>query len=707
MKNTSPLNLRNWQKKGILTFADKYNQCDVFRTIAYQGSGKTLFTAMCYIVDAMSPMFNVKKSIRPLKEFLEGNTDHIKSSFVTLQKHNQFSPVLAIIFVPTLSILSSTKRDWARVGIRVEELNNDKMRHTSPKELIDKGIRAIVLTYQQSVNNHLELADVWENNHLVKFIRRSPEVAIHAVLDECHNLAIHREYSRRGDIKETYTKNARFFICNRALFRKIHLLTGTPRKKRGYYEDYEKKDSTIPLIDDQIGQPGKRLRYVDKIPFWSYDKEGKLIPDVLFGRKESEESGTIVTTQIKIHPIEKVVVNMDGQDICLSDEDLFFYSDNAYLIIQNKYWHENFKRTLQIHKAFRQAYESIKLWEQMLIYAKDWLQQIREKYPKALGIIFAPTADVAIRIHRELLLHNSILCLGSQSKVQRQSTYVSSRKIHDYLDEKRPAWLDFIVTCEALKEGFDYPDCKLSVLLPRIDFLSPTKVDQMLGRTNRAIPGYEGLHAVCLTLNYKPVRTLIEENQQQGLYISCNPEDKYSDIVKIWTEETVANANERITRAIADEPPQDDKSSEVKLVELSSFYFDYDQCEDFDYDEETLKKVRESRIRSEWTLWADIVRTPNGFLVSKLPPDQPGVYIMRNAVTGECLYVGQSHNLRSRIGSKSRFANCEWLYDEGHSDVYVKWELCENNLEYHEQRLKSEYNPKYDKEPPHQLRVAS
>ncbi len=702
--------LRDWQKKGAITFAAKSQESDIFTTLAYQGSGKTLFTAVCYILDAMKHKFDVQKSTKPLMDFINGDTELIKSSYQIFHRYDDFSPVFGIIFVPTLSILGSTKKDWMKVGIKVESLSNDQMRRTSPRELMNRGVRAIVLTYQQIHNNHLEESKVWDNNHLIKFIRRSPDIAIHAVLDECHNLAIKRQYNMSGELaKEIYTKGARFFICNKELFTKMHLVSGTPEKRIRYYEDYEKpKENTLTIEGIKTRSDQRQVRYVDRIPFWSYDTDGKLIPDVLLSKQDSEESGTITTTQIKIHSIEKVVVNVEGQDVSISDEDLLFYSENAYLIspTANYTWHPHYQRTLQIHKAFKEAYKSIKMWEQLLVYAKDWLQQIRNVYPKALGIIFAPTTEVATRIHRELILHESILCLGSQSKVKGHSKYVNSRDIHDYLDNDRDKNLDFIVTCEALKEGFNYPDCKLSVLLPRIDFLSICKFLQMLGRTNRTIEGYDNLHAVCLTLNYKPIRDLINDSQQRNKYISCNPDDKYEEIIKIWTEETMANADQRISRVNRnDNSDSDTPPTEVKEIIISSFYFHYDDHEKFDYDPETKRKVIEARIRREESLWSDIVKPPQGMPVSKLPPERPGVYCMRNAVTGEWLYVGQSNNLRKRIGERTRFELCDWKWDEGIQNVYVMWEVC-NDLEYHEDRLKALYRPKYDKEPPHHLRVA-
>ena len=656
--------LRKWQQKALLGYIERFNKKQIEVTVAHQGSGKTLYAAACYVLSTIESSTLQETLVQlPLSQ--------IRKQF-NLLKH-QRSGHFAIVFVPSHSIVSSTIRDWQELGVFLVKLDNLALTQNSISDLKTKGVDGIVVTYQQAISNGYGSIGlgVWKNNHLVRFIKKAKGIKIHAVLDECHNLTI--RLKNDGDVQSTL--GAKFFLSNASIFNKIHMISGTPAKKPYY--------SLGTLV-------------TPRIPFANYTNDNLLLPDTWYSKQDSENDNNIVKTNIIVHKLERSEIVINGEIVELTDDSLAWYSENATSAAMKNGYHPKHKTLKNIEKALNAAYSDLGLWQQLLFYGEKKLTEIKNLYEPAIGIIFAPGADVATKIHKELLFSNSVLCLGD-SKNAVGCKFVKSKSITEYLDTNKSN-IRWVVSCESLKEGFDYPNCKVSILLPRLAFLSMTKISQMLGRTNRSIPEHDNLQAVSVTLNYKPVIELIN-NDIQGKYGLCSPETAYNDILETHNQEVIDIAKDK-SKAALEIKRYYEPTILIKdlLLGAEASLLTTDGSENVDYDLETNLKIKELRIRSYWTRWSDIVYEDKDIPEHKIPPKNiAGIYVMINANTQEYLYVGKSHDLYQRISDLDRFNKCAWVKTEGYKNIFTKWIICDN---YHEKEVmaKAELNPKYDDE---------
>lgn len=657
------MTFRKWQKDNIPLYLKRFNEKQVELTVAYQGTGKTLYAAACYAISVTNDLNICNFTI-----------ENIKNSYnMSLNKNKHF----AIIFVPKNSIVESTIENWKKLGIKLIRLHNKDICATSPEILINSNVGGIVVTYGQITNNGHTVKNEWENNHLVKFIKRSSYIKYHAILDEAHNLTI--KLSEIEDVKGNL--NAKFFLNNSHLFTKKHLISGTVVKKK-----YDTKT---------LG------RIANRIPFISYTEDGSVIPDTLYTQCEAISDGAIVPTNIIIHSLKNVAVNISEVTYNLTDEDLTWHSLN---VSSQKHFHPEYERISNIEKTFKIVYKSLELWEPLICFGNKWLSDVRQHYKKAVGIIFAPTIEVAILIHKKLLSNNSLLCVSKSKNYDFTDTkLILSDNISTYLKNIENN-IDWIVSCESLNEGFDYPDAKVSILLPRIEFLSNVKINQSLARINRKISKYDSVEAVCITLKYKPIVDLVENNQN-NMFGLISPDTYYSDIIESHTNEIIKNANIKTKIATGEIEPPPVENINITNIELSynATVLALKNTYTLNYDKETINYQKEINTRTFWCNWNDIV-FGNSDSVNKMPPKNvAGCYIIKNAKTQEILYIGSSHNLHSRISNKRRYRECEWIKEEGYQNIYVKWEIVDNYVS-REKSLKTEFKPKYDNENPLILR---
>lgn len=676
--NTSRLSdvyLRDWQQKSLVGFLDRYDKKQVEFTVAHQGSGKTLYTAACYLFSLLGKNFQDYRTakISKIKAIFNSPLNHIKAT-----RQDNF----VVVFVPNKAIIQNTIRDWGELGIVLDTMDNLELKTEDLKYKNVLGLDGIVVTYQQASNNGYKNDGYWLNNHLIRFLQSDTSVNIHTVFDECHNMTVRKIGCLVNPVKETATLGAKFLLANHPIFKKIHLVTGTPAKKSSRYF-------------------GRTLYPV--IPLAKYNENHLLVPDTLYSKDDAINDNNIVKTNILIHHLEKVDIKLGDKELTIEDADLTWFAENVNETAMKNSWHKNHKKLKDIQSAIDAIYNDLGLWKQLLEYGNQWLTKTRLKHPQSIGIIFCPNREVAIKVHKELLFTDSVLCLGSQDKIPG-TVLVSSGKIADFLNTRKSN-IKWIVSCEALKEGFDYPDCKVNILIPRLSFLSLTKISQMLGRTNRIIPKIPNLDAYSITLNYKPVIELIK-NDVSGKYGLLEPELANQDALDSHTNQVVEKAKERSQSNVGyrEEKRIDPVVIESLLLSSDAEILGLNKSDTFHYDEETRKKLQEMDIRSRWLHWVDVV-WENADIWHRLPPDNvSGVYLMLNAKTLEYLYVGSSHDLYSRIKNRKRFDSTKWVITEGYQNIFVRWVVCEDYVRQ-EAELKLLVNPKYDDENPPNLRL--
>jgi predicted GIY-YIG superfamily endonuclease len=283
----------------------------------------------------------------------------------------------------------------------------------------------------------------------------------------------------------------------------------------------------------------------------------------------------------------------------------------------------------------------------------------------------------------------------------------------------------------ALREGFDHPDCKVCILLPKLSFLTQTDISQMLGRTNRSIKGFPNLVATCITLGFRPVLDLIANNERNDVVL-CEPDSTHSDILDYFAQKAKDDQFKAIESALrAEEWAKNNENNKSELLtennepELSigsndaflSFLIPEPSItiksivleakadilgtnKTVEYSPEILKANAEINIRSCWLNWLDLMtimarenKLPEE--IKRIPPSEMGVYYVINAKTQEWLYVGQSHDLLDRTSDSQRFFQATWIAKEGWQDVFINWKVCDNCDEV-EVAMIHELKPKYN-----------
>lgn len=655
--------LREWQQIGLRGYLARFEQKRTELSAVYQGCGKTIYSASCFVASSMNSLNVFSYKIGDIRKAFE--SIKVKKSFV-------------VIFIPAKSIISTTIKSWGALGVNLVKLENNNMTKESAQKLLSKGVHGIIVTYHQVRNNHLELNKEWARNHLVKFIKRSEGIDITAVLDECHNLTIelHRNKSKTTNLNLI----AQFFSCNSHLFKKIHLMSGTPVKGIG----------------------SKRIL---RIPFVTYTGNGEVVPDLLYDQDQAIADGVIVKSNIWTHSLADCKVIIDDQEISVSDNDLSWYGENYHHLSHKRTNRRTAVRGEQIESAFMAMCNSKGLWNQLIILGNSWLEDIRKIHLQSKGLIFTPSLESAIKVHKEILPNNSVLCVGKpkDSHIVEDCNFILSDKIHQYMESTGDK-VDWIITCEALKEGFDLPDCKVSILLPRIHFLDCIKVSQMMGRTNRSIKENKQVQAVIITLKFKPVTDLIEANQSG--YGICDPDQPYSEIIESWSQSLIDRKKDKILEFIGvkEETPEQVIFIQNLLLNIEAEMLGNKSLSHV-YSQREKQKIMESNIRSYWVNWCDVVLGNSDAQTKNYPTEEPGIYYMINAKTQEYLYVGSSYNLLKRISDKNRFLKTEWIKEEGYQNIYVGWRVCENYVEA-EISMKESISPKHDDENPPMLRIA-
>lgn len=639
--------LRQWQKNALPGYIERFENQKIELTVAYQGTGKTLYTALCFVGAILGD-----ESIKYL------STNEIANRF---RKANT-SEYFVIVFIPNRSVVDSTIEAWGSLGVRLRTCRNERL--TSPSDMIKGGCDGLICCYQQAVSNGYSSIGEWtEKNALNNFIKKSPNIKICGVLDECHKLTI----SPKKD-----NTNAKYFVLNQHLFYRLHLVTGTPTK---------------------IGCSSDSQKNYNRTPFCKYSEDDDIIPDTLYTQEDAIRDGCIVKTLPLVYPIESAEVEIDGAKFALTIEDVVWYANNY-----SKNRPEDKQRISQIFDAFNAIYKSKKVWEPLLHLGNKQLNKTRECYSKAKGIIFTPSCESAISVH-ELLGDRSVLCLGKKSKPKTNSInhrFVNSEKLRSWLKENSDI-VDWIVTCEALEQGFDYPDCKVQILIPRLDFLTLIKFSQIMGRINRAITGYPNLEAVCISIDYPVIVDLfnLAQDSEFGL---CREIIYVNDILDLHNIKAVEKAKKKFKDFL--EGKGDENSIEVNYVVMSHCANKIENREKI-YSTGSLFKRNPDviEVKSFWANLQDIVFGNDDANKQQIcPPRDAGVYVARNSKTGEVLYVGSSSDLRKRL-SRGRWykENKEWIKVEGIDNIYLNWYETDDYKD-REDLLKDELKPKYDKE---------
>ena len=212
--------LRQWQQENLPKFVQRRQQGQKTEvTVAYQGSGKTLYAAACYVASIRNDTNLSTQTISTIRE----------SFLIDVERFSNF----VVVFIPSKSIANSTIRDWGELGIKLIAADNAKLRKTSPEKMIRQGINGLVLTYAQAkiaqaIPGSYVTDGFWRNNILVSWRNRSSHIKIHAILDEAHNLT-----TTIVDKGESFANlNAKFFINNHSIFNTLHLMSGTLVKKK-------------------------------------------------------------------------------------------------------------------------------------------------------------------------------------------------------------------------------------------------------------------------------------------------------------------------------------------------------------------------------------------------------------------------------------------------------------------------------------------
>lgn len=590
------------------------------------------------------------------KNIQHQSTNQIAARF----KRANTGKYFVIIFIPNKSVIDSTIEAWGLLGVRLKTCRNERL--TSPIDMINKGCDGLICCYQQATFNGYSSTKEWtEKNALNNFIKRSPSIEIYGVLDECHELTINPKKDN---------KPATYFVLNQHLFYRLHLVTGSPTK---------------------IGCSSDSQKNYSRIPFCRYSDEGDILPDTLYTQEDAIRDGCIVKTLPIVYPIKFAEVEINGVKFILTTEDIVWYANNY-----SKNRPEDKQRRSQIFNVFNEIYKSEKIWEPLLHLGNKQLTKTKKHYQKAKGIIFTPSCESAISVH-ELLGDRSVLCLGKKPGTSSiNHRFVKSEKLRTWLKENSDT-VDWIVTCEALKQGFDFPDCKVQILIPRIDFLTLIKFSQITGRINRAISGYPNLNAVCISIDYPVIVDLfnLAQDSEFGL---CREIVYVSDTLDLHNIKAVEKSKKKFKDFL--EGKEDGNSIEVNYVVISHRANKIENRERI-YSAGSLFKRNPDAIevKSFWANLQDIVFGNDDANKQQIcPPREAGVYVARNSKTNEVLYVGSSSDLRERL-SRGRWykENKEWIKVEGINNIYLAWHETDDYKDI-EDLLKDELKPKYDKE---------
>lgn len=658
---TSETYLRFWQKEGLPTYLKEANQNFSQLTVAYQGTGKTMYTAICYVAFVLND-----SGIKDLS--LAGIADRYSNS----PNKNKFFP---IVFVPARSILETTITTWGLLGIKLARIENSNLAKTSPAQLIKEGVDGLICLYQQALKTGESSDTEWNQNRLIGFIKRSPEIKIHATLDECHELTMYQTGK--------YNKRAKYFVLNQHLFFRLHLVTGTPIKI-GFKFTTESED----------------LRGQKRIPFVKYSGEGDVIPDTHYSQESAIHDKVIVQTKVVIHPVSYSNVEIEGNRYSLTASDIEWWINNNSTYAASCEEHPNYNRLHQINAAFSAIYNSVDIWKHLMVYGDSWLSETRKIYPNAKGIIFAPGRKSATNIHKQLIKDRSVLCIGEPDGIDLSGcNFVKSHEIKPWLKNNEDS-IDWIVSCEALMQGFDHPNCKVSIITPQLKFLHLIKIAQIMGRTNRTIQGYPDLKATCLILDCKPINELVKLSQFSKFGI-CDSSIVYTDnILDVQSSEAIKASKNRIK---AKEKGQEIVPKDIKIHDLMMSNITRLVTENgevfYNYSPQIKSELTKINIQSYWTHWGTIVNEIKELLPSQIPPHSSGVYIIANAKTTEILYVGQADNLFQRVSGSKRYENLPWLTVEGSDNLFVRWIVC-GNYSDQEALLIHQLKPKYNKQRP-------
>jgi superfamily II DNA or RNA helicase len=677
----SNMYLRGWQKQALSGYNERQGTQKIEVTAAYQGSGKTIYSAACFLTSAIG-LDNVR----------DCNFNEIKNNHETNRLlHNKF----VLIFYPLTAIESSTIKAWGSLGVNLVHLDNTALLKSSPSKLKEQGFDGILVTYKQAIFYGWNSEEQeWIDAPLVKFLKSCPELSYHAVLDECHAMTI------KVGLDNTFQESnvtAQFMMDNHTLFDHVHLLTGTPIKAN--------KDSLISY--NRANKP-----HFKRIPFLQYDNEGRVLPDTIYSQEDAIREGTIVKTVVTILSLNTLNICINGNNIIIRDCDLDWFLKNYHKIIDNKD-HPDYDRLREIEEGFRILYSSIDLWKQLIIAGEDKLNKVREQYPNAIGLIFAPDVATTRMIYKCLLPENSIICFAKNTENKFTGCNgANSKKIHNALKDQKGR-IRWIINCLTLKEGFDYPDCKVSIMIPPLTFLSLCRISQMIGRTNRSIQGFPFLKSHCVSIRHPSLEKLIEIEKDSRFGI-CEPDD-YQDswmvannlrFIQEQEDETDEDENEDETDEDENEDEKEVDEAKINDFMLSSQSVLIDDTGKrlISLDSNLFQKLNEISIRSYWHHWEDIIdyfspseSRKNDFDPSNLPRNIPGVYIIVNATTTEILYVGESKRLLDRISPRTRYNRTWWRKVEGR-DLYIRWIYTDQDPKVQQELTKKELRPKYDGE---------
>lgn len=656
--------LRDWQKQALPGYLSRISQNFSELTVAYQGSGKTLYTALCYV-----------SSVLKNSDIKDLSIGEIADLFNNSSEKNQHFP---IVFIPAHSIRQTTMYTWASLGVKLAHIKNPRLEGISPAQLIAEGFNGLICSYQSAYSGGESSKGEWSTNKLVQFIKRSPDINIHGVLDECHELTVY------GTGKAN--KKAAYFLLNQHLFFKLHLISGSPIKVGFKYVT----DNNSP-----------KNKY--KIPFVDYSGNGDVIANTLYTQEDAIKDGVIVQTKPIIHSIAHSNIEIDGYKYSLTTSDIDWFVENFSAYAMESSEHSDHERLHQINDAFNALYKSVDIWKHLLVYGDFWLSETRKKYSDSKGIIFAPSQESAINIHKYLTNDRSVLCIGDSNESGKINfngcNFVKSDKIKQWLT-KNESTIDWIISCQSLAQGFDHPNCKVSIIVPQLQFLHLIKIAQIIGRTNRSIEGYPDLKATCITLDYKPIKELVKLSQSSRFGL-CSSDVLYTDSILDMHSDEVIQVSFEKTKAKG--KGQDIATKDIKIHDLMMSNISRVITEDgevfYGYSPDVISQLSEINIKSYWTYWGDIVYQDNDLTPDKTPPEDSGVYIVSNAKTSEILYVGKADNLILRISNKPRYRNLHWLTMEGEENLFVKWIICDNYSDQ-EALLIHQLNPKYIKQRP-------
>ncbi len=661
---TNKTYLRDWQKWALPGYLSRVNQNFSELTVAYQGSGKTLYTSLCYVSSVLK-----NSGIKDL------SIGEIADLFNNSPNKNQHFP---IVFIPARSIRQTTIDTWSLLGVKLTHIKNPQLEEMSPARLISEGFNGLICLYQQAYSGGESSSSEWSANKLVQFIKRSPDVNIHGILDECHELTVYG--------KGKANKKASYFLLNQHLFFRLHLISGSPIKVGFKY------------VSDNDSPKDKY-----RIPFVDYSGSGDVIANTLYTQEDAIKDGVIVQTKPIIHSIAHSNIEIDGSKYSLTASDIDWFGNNFSTYAIKFSEHPDHERLHQINDAFNALYKSVDIWKHLLVYGDFWLSETKKMYSGAKGIIFAPSQESAINIHRYLSSDRSVLCLGDSNESGRINfdgcKFVKSDKIKQWLVENESS-IDWIVSCQALVQGFDYPNCKVSIIVPQLQFLHLIKIAQIIGRTNRSIDGYPDLKATCITLDYKPIKELVKLSQSIKFGL-CSSDVLYTNsILDMHSDEVIQISHEKTKAKEKGEniPIKDIKIHDLMMSNISRLITENGEVF-YSYSPDVIGQLSEINIKSYWTYWGDIIYQNTDLTHDKTPPEDSGVYIISNAKTSEILYVGKADNLLLRISNKPRYRNLSWLTKEGAENLFVKWIICDN-ISDQESLSIYQLKPKYNKQHP-------